>query len=144
MVDGKAAPLPHLELQLKSCKQLKEVTVVLKRQNPLKTVQLADGIQVMTLLDETCIPALRSGFAEYPVNPRWNAVKFHAWKQGRQLRLALKRGEMWVRPSDSMLVASEVPNETFVQDISSQASNRVSPVKVLFNPATRQGELHLA
>lgn len=71
----------------------------------LRLVQLADGILVNTPISSACIPALRSGFAGYPVNPRWNAMKYHAWKTGRQWRQALSRGEMAVRTGDSTLVS---------------------------------------
>lgn len=67
-------------------------------------VELAEGIFVHTGISDANLPALRSGFAGYPANPRWNAVKFHAWKTGRQLRQALACGEMVVRSTDSMLV----------------------------------------
>ena len=75
-----------------------------QEQNKLKKVQLAEGVFVYTPLDDVCIPALRSGFAGYPVNPRWNAMKFHAWKMGRQWRDAVVRGEMIVRSTDSLLI----------------------------------------
>lgn len=67
-------------------------------------VDLAEGIMLKTLIAEDNLPALRSGFAGYPANPRWNAVKIQAWKTGRQLREALACGEMVVRPADSMLI----------------------------------------
>ncbi|MGL5082834.1 MAG: hypothetical protein ACRC8A_15215 [Microcoleaceae cyanobacterium] len=115
----------------------------MKPQNLAKKVQIADGIQVMTFLDDACIPALRSGFAGYPVNPRWNAVKFHAWKQGGQLRLAFKQGEMWVRPADSMLVP--IPEtEEGVNSPVNQILERVSSVTILLDPSNQQGELNLA
>ena len=50
------------------------------------------------------LPALRAGFVGFPTNPRWNAVKFHAWKVGRQWRNDLDTGELKVRTSDSILV----------------------------------------
>lgn len=51
-------------------------------------------------------------------NPRWNAVKTQAWKTGRQLRDALARGEMVVRPADAMLVpAGDRDNGTQKQAI---------------------------
>ncbi len=67
-------------------------------------VDLCEGIMFSTLIPQDNLPALRAGFAGYPANPRWRAVKFQAWKTGRQLREALARGEMIVRPADSMLV----------------------------------------
>lgn len=100
----------------------------------------------MTLLDEVCIPALRSGFAGYPVNPRWNAVKFHAWKQGCQLRADLKQGKMWVRPEDSMLVSGQQSEQSTEEKASptSQVRERVSPVTVLLHRSSQRGELNLA
>lgn len=61
-------------------------------------------VLVRTELKDAYIPALRSGFAGYPVNPRWSGVKFYAWKKGRQWRQALLSGEMVIRSADSMLV----------------------------------------
>ncbi len=81
--------------------------MVKQQQNHSKKVQLNDDIMVLTPLDPSCIPALRSGFAGYPVNPRWNAVKFHAWKIGRQWRQAYSQGTMVVRSRDSLLVPIE-------------------------------------
>lgn len=71
----------------------------------LKVVKLAEGIFVRTPLKSAYIPALRSGFAGYPVNPRWSGVKFYAWKTGKQWRQALFCGEMVVRSTDLMLVS---------------------------------------
>lgn len=75
--------------------------------NQGKLVKLGEGVLVRTKLKDAYIPALRSGFAGYPVNPRWSGVKFSAWKTGQQWRQAVSRGEMAVRSSDSMLVAIE-------------------------------------
>lgn len=78
--------------------------------NKGKVVKLEEGVLVRTKLKDAYIPALRSGFAGYPVNPRWSGVKFSAWKTGQQWRQAVSRGEMVVRSSDSMLVAiDELP-----------------------------------
>ncbi|MGB3511699.1 MAG: hypothetical protein WBA93_21165 [Microcoleaceae cyanobacterium] len=71
----------------------------------LKVVKLAEGILVRTQLKSAYIPALRSGFAGYPVNPRWSGVKFYAWKTGRQWRQAFLNGEMVVGSMDSILVS---------------------------------------
>ncbi len=70
----------------------------------LKVVKLAKGILVRTQLKSAYIPALRSGFAGYPVNPRWSGVKFIAWKTGKKWRQAFLNGEMVVRSTDSILV----------------------------------------
>jgi hypothetical protein len=77
------------------------------QQNHSKKVQLSENVMVLTLLDDNCIPALRAGFAGYTANPRWNAVKFHAWKTGRQWRQAYSQGTMVVRSTDSLLVPLE-------------------------------------
>jgi hypothetical protein len=77
------------------------------QQNHSKKVQLNENVMVLTPLDENCIPALRAGFAGYTANPRWNAVKFHAWKMGRQWRLACAQGTMVVRSTDLLLVPIE-------------------------------------
>ena len=71
----------------------------------LKVVQLEEGILAQTQLKSAYIPALRSGFAGYPVNPRWSGVKYYAWKTGKQWRQSLLNGDMVVRLSDSMLVS---------------------------------------
>ncbi len=71
----------------------------------LKVVKLTEGILVRTQLKSDYIPALRSGFAGYPVNPRWSGVKYSAWKTGKQWRKALLNGEMVVRSTDSTLVS---------------------------------------
>lgn len=74
------------------------------KQKPCKIVQLTEKVRVCTSFPDHCIPALRCGYAGYPVNPRWSALKFHAWKTGFQWRDAVWRGEMIVRTTDSMLV----------------------------------------
>ena len=77
--------------------------------NKEKVVKLGEGVLVRTKLKDVYIPALRSGFAGYPLNPRWSGVKFYAWKTGKQWRQAMLRGEMVVC-GDGMLVAiAEVP-----------------------------------
>lgn len=77
------------------------------QQNHSKKVQLSESVMVLTPLDDNCIPALRAGFAGYTANPRWNAIKFHAWKTGRQWRQAYSQGTMVVRSTDSLLVPIE-------------------------------------
>lgn len=78
-------------------------------------VDLTDQVLVDTIVPKAHHAALRSGFAGYPANPRWNASKFRAWKSGLQLRTALAKGEMVVRKVDSMLVPAtqqeENPNQ---------------------------------
>jgi hypothetical protein len=76
------------------------------------TVDLSEGIFVRTLIPKENHAALRSGFAGYPANPRWNVNKYHAWKMGSQWRNDLSTGKMVVRSNDSLLVpVSEVESE---------------------------------
>lgn len=67
-------------------------------------VDLTESIWLCTAMPQENHAALRSGFAGCPANPRWNVTKYQAWKVGRQLREALKQGEMVVRSSDRMLI----------------------------------------
>lgn len=67
-------------------------------------VDLTQDIRVTTAIPPSSHAALRSGFAGYPANPRWNINKFYAWKKGRQWREELKKGTMQVRMTDSMLI----------------------------------------
>jgi hypothetical protein len=71
--------------------------------NP-NVVDLTDCIYINTQILPENHPALRSGFAGYPTNPRWTVAKYQAWKTGRQLRDAYSKGHLIVRSSDSMLV----------------------------------------
>lgn len=75
------------------------------KDSELRLIELSAQIQVRTNLEATCIPALRSGFAGYPINPRWNAAKLRAWRLGCQWRRELAAGERVVR--DSLLVERE-------------------------------------
>ncbi|MEB3273424.1 MAG: hypothetical protein VKJ85_06535 [Prochlorothrix sp.] len=76
----------------------------LPKRSDAVVIELAHGVVARTSVAPMNHSALRSGFAGQPANPRWNASKVVAWKTGRQWRSALARGEMIVRPSDSMLV----------------------------------------
>ncbi|MEL7038145.1 MAG: hypothetical protein AAFO04_21390 [Cyanobacteria bacterium J06592_8] len=114
-----------------------------QQQGKFKTVQLAEGVLVLTTFDDVCIPALRSGFAGYPVNPRWNAVKFHAWKIGRQWRVALSQGEMVIRSTDSMLV-TKAEVELTKGSTSQRRRNEKTSKSFYSNHAERSGELTLA
>lgn len=78
----------------------------------VQVVDLADGVLVRTLIPPQNHPALRSGFAGYPANPRWDVAKFRAWKTGRHWREALHEGEMTVRDSDLMLISAQEPEES--------------------------------
>ncbi|MGB3533362.1 MAG: hypothetical protein WBA13_07580 [Microcoleaceae cyanobacterium] len=93
------------------------------QQNHSKKVQLSENVIVLTPLDESCIPALRAGFAGYTANPRWNAVKFHAWKIGRQWRQAYAEGTMVVRSTDGLLVPVEEAESIPPQQSTTQSTN---------------------
>ncbi|NJL83268.1 MAG: hypothetical protein HC890_10510 [Chloroflexaceae bacterium] len=73
------------------------------RRDPL-AVDLAQDVWVITEIPQDNHPALRSGFAGYPANPRWSTAKFRAWKAGRELRNGLKLGTLTIRTRDSLLV----------------------------------------
>lgn len=89
----------------------------------VRVVCLADGINVQTDLADIQLPALRAGFAGYPMNPRWNALKFHAWKQGRAWKQALQAGTLTVRPADDRLVAIDEAQSP----VRSDACDRATP-----------------
>ncbi|MBO9998851.1 MAG: hypothetical protein J7641_07545 [Cyanobacteria bacterium SID2] len=80
------------------------MSVMTENQN-FRVIWLSDSVNVHTDIQERHLPALRSGFAGYPMNPRWDALKFRAWKLGRQWRKALDAGEMCVRAKDSLLMS---------------------------------------
>ena len=84
-------------------KEVRDVFDIFKG-DKLRVIELSDTVKIETNIADTYLPALRAGFVGCPTNPRWTAVKFHAWKVGRQWRKALNAGELKVRASDSMLV----------------------------------------
>lgn len=59
-----------------------------------RVVELSEGVAVRTNIKSTYLPALRSGFAGYPLNPRWGGAKIVAWKIGQQWRLEFKQGNL--------------------------------------------------
>ncbi|WP_204105310.1 MULTISPECIES: hypothetical protein [Spirulina sp. CCY15215] len=69
-----------------------------------RVIELSDTVKIETNIADIYLPALRAGFVGFPTNPRWSAIKFHAWKVGRQWRNGLNTGELKVRVSDSILV----------------------------------------
>lgn len=77
-----------------------------------RVVQLSENIKVDTDIRDCHLPALRSGFAGYPANPRWDGSKFMTWKMGRHWRNALQSGTVIVRQSDSMLVLADDEQNT--------------------------------
>ena len=70
----------------------------------LMVVDLTDKVSAATNIARENHAALRSGFVGFPPNPRWNTIKFCAWRTGCQWRDALARGTMTIRTTDSMLV----------------------------------------
>lgn len=114
-----------------------------QEQTKPKTFQLAEGVLVQTPINEAYIPALRSGFAGYPVNPRWSGVKFHAWKTGRQWRDAVIRGEMIVRSADSMLVSIGETEES-ADSPPPRSWGQSNPRSILFSTQQNSPEFALA
>jgi hypothetical protein len=82
-------------------------------------VDLTESIWLCTVMPQENHAALRSGFAGYPANPRWNVTKYQAWKTGRQLKEALKQGEMIVRSSDCMLIPVKELDNTSDEEVRS-------------------------
>lgn len=76
-------------------------------QDSIGTIELSPGIEIQALIPQQHIPALRAGFALFPANPRWSALKFQAWKSGRRLRQALDCGETNVADRNLVLVTAE-------------------------------------
>ncbi|MGB3236697.1 MAG: hypothetical protein WBB29_00275 [Geitlerinemataceae cyanobacterium] len=83
--------------------------LISRSQHPISTIELTPGIYLQTVFPQEYIPALRSGFSLYPANPRWNALKFQAWKIGRQLRQAHDRGTLMVKSGDRTFLLSDCP-----------------------------------
>lgn len=61
-----------------------------------RVLELAEGIYIETTIPRESHPAVRSGFAGYPSNPRWTVRKHQAWKQGKQWRQDFEQGLMVV------------------------------------------------
>ncbi|MBD2577457.1 hypothetical protein [Oscillatoria sp. FACHB-1406] len=59
-----------------------------------RVVELSEGVAVRTNIKSSYLPALRAGFAGYPLNPRWGGAKIVAWKIGQQWRIEFKRGNL--------------------------------------------------
>ncbi|MGB5772048.1 MAG: hypothetical protein WBM32_19600 [Crocosphaera sp.] len=86
--------------------------MIRQNKNPNPTVvDLTQDILLHTTIPLDNHAALRSGFAGYPINPRWTVKKVQAWKTGHKLRQALQEGELTIRSSDSMLVPSHNQQE---------------------------------
>ncbi len=94
---------------------MKSVSKTLKPGN-FMVVDLTEDVLVRTAIPKENHAALRSGFAGYPPNPRWNIAKYRAWKIGCQWREALARSEMIVRATDSMLVLATEQQEEDLEE----------------------------
>jgi hypothetical protein len=99
--------------------------VAFKKHHDPAVVELNEQVSVRTAIPQENHPALRSGFAGYPLNPRWNVAKYRAWKVGKQLRDDWERGVMVVRTGDCLLVPTAEPDE--------EAEDK--PPSSLFSPA---------
>ncbi len=94
-------------------------------------VDLAEGVLVGSLMPKDNLPALRSGFAGYPANPRWNVIKYRAWKMGRQLRQSLDEGDLVVRSTDFMLVPAQESSATQIGKVQQQSDRFLTTPMVL-------------
>jgi len=97
--------------------------LISQSQHPIRAIELTPGIYVQTGLPQAYIPALRSGFAQYPANPRWSALKFQAWKTGRQLRQAHDRGAATIGSGDRTFILTDGSQRS-----AHPASERVSEI----------------
>ena len=96
-------------------------------------VELTEKVLVRTTIPKENHPALRSGFAGYPANPRWNVRKYRTWKIGCQWREDLNKGEKIVRSQDSMLV-SVVNTEAKVRSKKSKSGEKTSSPRFCLFP----------
>jgi hypothetical protein len=101
------------------------------KEHNFMVVDLTDNVMVDTPISSAYHPALRSGFAGYPVNPRWNATKVQAWRTGRQWRDALSRGDMVVRSTDSMLIPASQQEDTQEENASTPSPAEKAPLPFL-------------
>jgi hypothetical protein len=97
---------------------VRSVLKTLKHCN-LTMVDLAENVWVRTEIKSENHAALRSGFAGYPANPRWNSMKLRAWRTGYQLRTALMEGSMMIRSTDSMLIPTTDSENNLDEEIRS-------------------------
>lgn len=86
--------------------------MVKMRKNNLMVVELTEKVWIYTEIPLENHAALRSGFAGYPANPRWNVTKYLAWKQGCQWREELSQGILVVSQSDSQLISVTETQQT--------------------------------
>ncbi|MEC4806486.1 MAG: hypothetical protein SAJ12_08015 [Jaaginema sp. PMC 1079.18] len=95
--------------------------------HPARIVQLSEQIKVETDIQDRHLPALRSGFAGYPANPRWDGAKFMTWKVGRQWRNALQVGTIIIRESDAVLIMAQEEEDTDTDEIIPKAQEKRFP-----------------
>lgn len=76
-------------------------------QNNPQAVELQGKIWIYTHITQENHSALRSGFAGYPANPRWNVNKYRAWKQGIKWREDWKGGLLSLDSSNFQLISRE-------------------------------------
>ncbi|MGB2925708.1 MAG: hypothetical protein WBB82_10430 [Limnothrix sp.] len=93
-----------------------------------RVLELAEDIYIETAIPRENHPAVRSGFAGYPSNPRWNVRKHQAWKQGKQWRLAHEQGLMIVEKKQLILAEQAEPKPVVQQE---EKSSWRSPFKKL-------------
>ncbi|MDY6936045.1 MAG: hypothetical protein SWY16_00135 [Cyanobacteriota bacterium] len=108
-----------------------------QHKDAVETIELSPGIEIHALLPTEHIPAVRAGFALFPANPRWSALKFQAWKSGRRLRQALDRGETNV--SDRYLVVVRTERAEEPPTSQSSVETCVSTVKRLLGQRSYAG-----
>ncbi len=101
---------------------------MIKTNQPQKPVivDLNDQIFVNTTLPLEQHAALRSGFMGYPMNPRWDINKYHAWKTGRQLRSDLQQNKLVVRASDCLLIPQGEAEEVTITESAKGRVNLLS------------------
>jgi hypothetical protein len=87
--------------------------------NNLTAVDLTDKVWIYTQIPPENHAALRSGFAGYSANPRWNVTKYRAWKQGYQWREELSQGRLAVSEDSQLVSASELKKIPVVNSVSS-------------------------
>jgi hypothetical protein len=96
-----------------------------------RVLELAEGIYIETAIPRESHPAVRSGFAGYPSNPRWTVRKHQAWKQGKQWRQDFEQGLMVVEKQQLIPAAQAEIREPQVVAQREVKSSWRSPFKKL-------------
>lgn len=96
--------------------------------NNLMVVELTEKVWIYTAIAHENHAALRSGFAGYPANPRWNVSKYLAWKQGSQWRHELSQGMLVINQSNSQLVSAKDTQASSKKKSASIPWRKQSPV----------------